>query len=494
MGLRLMPPHRLARINYPVRVGSFGFAFAVIVIVLMDRGFSVPVLVLAALSFLAYPHLAFLHTRLVLHSKRAEMNNLIADSAVLGLWVAQIQYAIWPGLCALIALNLNNAICGGPRHLVLGLLAYLSAAALWGAAWGLPFRPDAGLAVAGLCFIGIASYVSALGVVFHRANRKLVEARETLARSERQFRFIAEQSGSLIAIIDADLRIRYRSAPHVEYFNPNRVEPEADWLGLAHAADRPRVAQFLRYVMQSEGRDSLRLRMESSTGALLPMECNASFLSNEFGGDSRMLLLSCRLLDEVERGAEGAQGVAPAGPASPDVDALLVSDAFGRTEYADAGYTRLTGFNTQQVVGRLSHELRSAVGTEDLFGQVARTMGRDGQWQGRCLERRSDGSVFLAGIRVIGVGAQQQAITRLVWLITDLSRLPAVAADVAAPADTAAQMHAVAGPAAGTGLLPGVAPDAQALPTEPPVPASSDAPSTAPDLQGPSDLQMPISR
>jgi PAS domain-containing protein len=493
-----MPPHRLARMNYPVRVGSFGFVFAVIVIVLMDRAFSVPVLVLAALSFLAYPHLAFLHTRLVLHSKRAEMNNLIVDSAVLGLWVAQIQYAIWPGLCALIALNLNNAICGGPRHLVLGLLAYLSAAALWGAAWGLPFRPDAGMAVAGLCFIGIAGYVSALGLVFHRANRKLVEARETLARSERQFRFIAEQSGSLVAIIDADLRLRYRSAPHVEYFNPNRVEPEADWLGLVHAADRPRAVQFLRYVMQSEGRDSLRLRMESSSGALLPMECNASFLSNEFGGDSRMLLLSCRRLDETERGAAGEQGVtAPgsAGPASLDLDALVISDAFGRTEYADAGYTRLTGFTTQQVVGHLSHDLRSAIGTEDLFGQVARSMGRDGQWQGRCLERRSDGSVFLAGVRVIGVGAQLEAITRLVWLITDLSRLPANAADAAVQSGGIVKVQATAVAPTDVAMLLGSAPDVDAVSILPPVPAApSPLPATAATPAAAPDPADPIFR
>jgi len=419
------------------------------------------------------------------------MHNLVVDSAVLGLWVAQIQYAIWPGLCALIALNLNNAICGGPRYLVLGLLAYLSAAALWGAAWGLPYRSDAGLAVAGLCFIGIASYVSALCVVFHRANHKLIEARETLARSERQFRFIAEQSGSLISIIDAELRLRYRSAPHVEYFNSNRVEPEADWLGLVHAADRQRAAQFLRFVLQSESRDSLRLRMESSSGALLPMECNVSFLSNEFGGDSRMLLLSCRLLETTERGATGGQGATASTSAGTDVDAMLVSDAFGRTEYVDAGYPQLTGFSTEQVVGRLSHELRSAVGTDDLFAQVTRSMARDRQWQGRGLERRSDGSVFLAGIRVIGVGAQRQAISRLVWLITGLSRQPAATAEVSIQDGSVEQDRADALAMAGAGTVHGNAPDAEgsapvpALPASPSTQAMSPVPAAAPDPADP---------
>ena len=128
MALRLLPPHRLGRINYPVRVGSFGFAFAVIVLVLMERGFSVAALLLAALSFLAYPHLAYLHVRMAFESKRAELNNLLIDSALLGLWVAQLQYPLWLGLGALLAVNLNNAICGGSRRLLLGFLAFATAA------------------------------------------------------------------------------------------------------------------------------------------------------------------------------------------------------------------------------------------------------------------------------------------------------------------------------------------------------------------------------
>ena len=431
MAFRLSSPHRLARINYPVRVGSFGLAFAVIVIVLMDRAFSVPALFLAALSLLAYPHLAFLHARLVFDSKRAELNNLLIDSAILGLWVAQIQYAIWPTLGALISINLNNAICGGIRQLVQGLLIFLATAVLWGALWGLPFRPEAGFPVAVLCALGLAGYVSALGVVFHRNNRKLVDAREVLVRSERQFRFIAEHSGGLVAILDGDLRIRYRSVQHVEYFNPNRVEPDADWLGLVDDADRERAAEFLRYAMQTETRDSIRFHMQASSGERLLMECNVSFLSNEFGGDARLLLITCRRV-EVDGAATLPSGKQRHQRAA--VDALVISDAAGRAEYADAGYSRLTGFATQQIVGRMSAELRSAVGADDLFSHILRALARDGEWEGRCLERRSNGNVFLVGIRVVGVGAQPDSITRLAWLITDLTHIPSTEANEPASA------------------------------------------------------------
>ena len=419
MATQLPRPHRLARMNYPVRVGSFGFAFAVIVLVLMERSFSVPALFLAALSFLVYPHLAFLHAKLVFDSKRAELNNLLIDSAILGLWVAQIQYAIWPSLGALLALNLNNAICGGIRHLLLGLLSFLATAVLWGGVWGLPFRPETGLPVALLCALGILAYVSALGVVFHRGNRKLVEAREVLVRSERQFRFIAEHSGGLVAIIDGGWRIRYRSVQYVEYFNPNRVEPEADWLTLVDEADRERAAEFLRYAIQTETRDSIRFHMQSAAGERMLMECNASFLSNEFGGDTRMLLITCRRLEADESVADPSRDRRYQ---RSGVDALVISDAAGHAEYADAGYSRLTGFTTQQIVGRMSTELRSSAGANDLFAQVLRALARDGQWEGRCLERRSNGSVFLVGVRVVGVGAQPDSVTRLVWMITDLTQ------------------------------------------------------------------------
>ena len=112
----------------------------------------------------------------------------------------------------------------------------------------------------------------------------------------------------------------------------------------------------------------------------------------------------------------------------------MISDAAGRAEYADAGYSRLTGFATQQIVGRMSAELRSAVGADDLFSHILRALARDGEWEGRCLERRSNGNVFLVGIRVVGVGAQPDSITRLAWLITDLTHIPSTEANEPASA------------------------------------------------------------
>jgi PAS domain S-box-containing protein len=302
MQLPFPPAHRLARINYPSRALFFAYAFLVVLALFEEGRFGGWALVFGALTFLAYPHLAYLYARMAVNSKRAEFNNLVADSVLMGIWMAEAHFALWPTCGVLLAISLNNAICG-VRRFLWGTQWFVAAAALWGAALGYPFEPDSTALVTALCFFGIVAYVASLGFVIYFQNRNLVGTRDVLFKSEEQFRFIAEHAGDFVAVVDANARFRYASASHLDHFPVEAVAEGEDWVSLVYPDDRERARNFLRYMMESHGSERTTLRVIGAGGLMRTLECDGNPVWDR-RGNTEMVVLVCR--DITARAARSA--------------------------------------------------------------------------------------------------------------------------------------------------------------------------------------------
>ncbi len=293
MKLQLPRAHRLARINYPIRSGSFAFSFLVLIALLAERGFSTGTLILGVVTLLVYPQLAYLHARIAVDSKSAEFRNLTFDSILMGMWAAQLHFALWPVCGALVGVSLNNAVCGGAGRFMSGLLCFAATALLWAMMQGVPFEPHTGAIVTGLCFFGVVGYVGALAVFFHDQNRRLVRARNVLRTSEEQFRFIAEHAGDLVSILTSKHRFHYASPSHEQYFEPAKFAHGADWLELVHAEDRDRARAFLDLLSKSQRSERTRLRIMLAGAPPRLIECEGNPVRGERGG-LQMIVLLCR--------------------------------------------------------------------------------------------------------------------------------------------------------------------------------------------------------
>ena len=139
MPLGLPTAHRLARLNYAPRALAFGYTFVVLWTLVAERGGSAWTLVLGALQFLVYPHLAYLHACMARDSKRAELHNLLADALMLGGWAAQMHFALWPTFGTLAAVSLNSAASGGFRKLFRSAGLFALGAIGWGGIFRIPF-------------------------------------------------------------------------------------------------------------------------------------------------------------------------------------------------------------------------------------------------------------------------------------------------------------------------------------------------------------------
>jgi len=181
-------PHWVVRMHYRMRTAAFACAFAVIGIHLAGKNTAALLWGLLALQFLVYPHLMFWRARRSSDPKRAELNNLVLDSFLLGLWVAALQFPQWISFSLFISTSINNAISRGVKGIGLSLLAFFSGALIYVALIGFEVAPDTGWLSTLLCMTGLSAYLLASGNITYFRSQKLREARELLRLGKQELK------------------------------------------------------------------------------------------------------------------------------------------------------------------------------------------------------------------------------------------------------------------------------------------------------------------
>lgn len=187
-------PHRIARVNYPVRALSFLAVFVAIVSLARQLDFGSGILLFAVFSFLVYPHLAYFHTTRATDSKRAELANLLIDSVLLGVWSALAGFHLWLTFAVLVATLSNNAVIGGLRHLSLAAACFLLGCTLVILIADIDFQPSSGLGTTLYIAVMAAAYMVVIAVTSHRLNDQLAKAHVTLLRNNQVFRSLLKLS------------------------------------------------------------------------------------------------------------------------------------------------------------------------------------------------------------------------------------------------------------------------------------------------------------
>ncbi len=289
----VFPAHRIARVNYSPRALSFAYIFLVVVLLVAARDGSPWVIGFAIVQFLVYPHLAYLHARIVADSKRAEMINLLADALMLGGWTAQLHFALWPSCGLLLGPCLNNAAHGGVKRLALALLLFAAGVVIWGSVRGFAFYPQTDFPVTVLSGIGIIGYASWIGILMFEQNRHLVRTRSALKSTEDQFRFIAEHEGELVSVLDTDGRFRYASPSHLRYVAASACSPGAVWIDLVHSEDRLQARLFVDLLASNKSSERIQLRMFPTDGDWHILECQGNPVIDQ-DGHTLMIVLVAR--------------------------------------------------------------------------------------------------------------------------------------------------------------------------------------------------------
>jgi PAS domain S-box-containing protein len=382
----LPPAHRMARTNYRVRASSFAFSFLLVVALALERTVSGAVFAYAAVALLAYPHLAYLWARAAFDSRQAELGNLLVDGALLAILMAELGLPLWPSCGVLLAVCVNNAICGGGTRLACAAVLMVCSAALWMVWSGETFAPSTGLLVTYLSIVGIVGYASAVGLVVHGQNRHLVRTREVLRESEQQFRFVAENAGDLVAVLDSYGRFIYASNSYPERFDHLKVVPGADWCELLDPSERERAKAFLASLLRLKIEQRERFRMVTAAGETVTMRCKGNPVHDRDDAVPMMVVISH---EEAPAPAQRTRGdTLPAAGL-----AVLITDHSGTIVFASEQVADIIGFGAAEVLGKTVEAFFRPLYARSLFQPVSAAVQESGSWKGRLLGVHRNGQL-----------------------------------------------------------------------------------------------------
>lgn len=180
---RALPPlpaaesgQRLDRLpwrTYRLRVLGMGLALLPIAVVLRELEAGPTVWAWAALTCVAWPHIAFLWARRSGDPFRAELRNFVIDSAIAGSWVPMMHFNLLPSavlLTVVTADKINSGIRGLWLRSLPALAIALSASALFN---GLAFSPHTSMAVILACLPIMAIHTLTVSASTYRLVRRL---------------------------------------------------------------------------------------------------------------------------------------------------------------------------------------------------------------------------------------------------------------------------------------------------------------------------------
>lgn len=102
--------------------------------------------------------------------------------------------------------------------------------------------------------------------------------------------------------------------------------------------------------------------------------------------------------------------------------AMLITDPQGHVLRINPAFTRTTGYDADQVIGRSVSELHMDRHAKSHYRELQRTLSSQGSWEGEIWHRRHQGEPFAAWVRANAVRDPDGQVTHHVCTLTDLTQ------------------------------------------------------------------------
>jgi PAS domain S-box-containing protein len=258
-------------------------------------------------------------------------------------------------------------------------------------------------------------------------NRRKKEAEQALLKSEALNRGILRSQNAIIAVLDRDGNVQAANEAWGEFARENGGSEE-----LA-AASQANYLEITRRAAE-QGDESARIALEGIQAVLNRSEV---LFTHEYPAHSksrkRWFLLYVTPMDEPQGGvvlthleitqrklAEERLTLLSTALEAAD-NTVIITDRAGTIVWVNPAFSRLTGYTYHQAVGHFSHLANSRAHDADTFKNMWKTI-LDGQvWHSEIMNRRRNGSTYMAEITITPVTDENGEITHFIDIEQDIT-------------------------------------------------------------------------
>jgi diguanylate cyclase len=176
---------RLIERVFRLRALGLALGFFAVAGVLLDHGAPPWAWTLLAIDAFLWPHLARQFARNATDPERAEINNLLIDSAMGGVWIALMRFSVVPSALLLVMLAVDKISVGGWRLLGHAFALQVAACAMTAAINDFAFEPESSMRAILMSLPFLAGYPVAIAAATFALARRASRHNRMLARQTR---------------------------------------------------------------------------------------------------------------------------------------------------------------------------------------------------------------------------------------------------------------------------------------------------------------------
>ena len=104
-------------------------------------------------------------------------------------------------------------------------------------------------------------------------------------------------------------------------------------------------------------------------------------------------------------------------------EGIIITDVEGEIMAVNPAFSRITGYSSEEVIGRTPRILNSGLQPPEFYTEFWRALREEGVWQGEIFNRKKNGEVYPEWLNVTTVRGSGGQILSYIAVLSDLSRL-----------------------------------------------------------------------